>query len=338
MRQTMAALPEGSRAAIVGSGESAIKGALELLHLHPGLKVDLFVKDKLESTQIQLPIETFHSAVLETTMDDPKAIAAAEAAFRVFDTPVTPRSLQEVFEFQQAGRARVIEMGGYFDGNSMELTPTGEGSTKLHIKDEKMAEVVRQRSGEYCEKGLMPGEDSNIEGTEYQVFVQSVGYKKLPPSENPLLQLGPEAQKNIHLNTAGAVTHPAQTSMPGLSTKGRHLAELIAREIPEERRMEVEQHPTWGDVTDAETVQGIIANRGLHPNYVKSVKESIARGQARPYDELRLLFTADDTRLREIALKPEGQRSPAEQETLERGYLLALKMQKYSESLAKENS
>jgi len=76
----------------------------------------------------------------------------------------------------------------------------------------------------------------------------------------------------------------------------------------------------------------------LHPNYVKSVKESIARGQARPYDELRLLFTADDTRLREIALKPEGQRSPAEQETLERGYLLALKMQKYSESLAKENS
>ena len=331
VRQTIASYPEGTRAAVIGSGESAIKGALELLHLHPGLKVDLFVKDTLEAAQVQLPIENFHSAVLETTLEDPKAIAAAEDTFRVFDTPVTPRSLQELFEFQQSGRARIVEMGGYFDEESMELTPLGDGNTKLSIRDAAMAQTVSQRSQEYRAKNLMPQDAPGIDGSEYQIFVQSVGYRKLPDSENPLLQLGPEAQLNLHINTAGSAVHPAQTSMPGLSTKGRHLAERIAQDIPEERRVHLEQHESWGE-TEAETVQGIIVNRGLHPGFVRNVKKAIEQDGSHP-QELRLTFTSDDTRLRDLARIPKEQRSPAEQETLERGYLLAEKMKKHSEGL-----
>lgn len=329
VRQTIAALPEGSRAAIVGSGESAIKGALELLHLHPGLQVDLFVKEKLEVAQVQLPIENFHSAVLETTQRDHDAILAAEETYRAFGTPVTPRSVQELLEFQQQGRARLVELGEYFDEKTIALTPLGDGTTQLKFQDQVVAARVLEHSQQFRNKGLLPDSSTPVDGSNYQLFVQAVGYQKVKPQDHPLLKLPPEAHKNLHLNTSGAAIHPSQTSMPGLSTAGRRIAEQIADEIPPERRLEVPDHPRWSEV-DSETVQGIIANRGLHPNYVKQVTRAIESGESRPYDAARLTFTADDTKLRELALRPSESLTPAERETLERGYLLHDKMKNYA--------
>lgn len=329
VRQTIQALPEGTRAAVVGSGESAIKGALELAHLHPGLKVDLFVKDTLESAQVQLPNENFHPAVQETTQENPEKIAQAKETFRVFGTPVTPRSLQELFEMQQTGQVRVIELGGYFDKNTMELTPMENGTTKLHITDEQMARTVDERAQSYKAKGLMPSDAPGVDGSEYGLFIQSVGYTKQRKEDNPLAKLGEEAQKHIFINTAGAAIHPAQTSMPGLATRGRHIAEEIAAEIPEDRRVEVEKHPTWAENVDAETVDGIIANRGLHPDFVKAVEDRVKRNGSDP-QEIRLTLPSDDNRLRDLAAIPPEQRTPAEQEVLDRGLLLANRMKEYA--------
>lgn len=331
VRQTFASLPQGSTVGVVGSGESALKAALETLHLNPGVNVDLFVKSTLEATQIQLPIETFHPAVLETTQEDPEAIAKAKAAYKVFGTPVTPRSFQELLEFQASGRARLIELGAYFDENTMSLTPTGDGTTKLHISDPEVAKNVNDGTKDFQNKNLLPGDSAPIEGKSYEGFIQSVGWKTGKMKDHPMLSFDAEAWEHIHVNTAGDSQHPAQSSMPGLSTRGRHIAEKIAEGMPEERRIDLMQPRFWQD-TPADEVDGIIENRGLHPNFVKSVKKAIEENGSHP-QELKLIFTADDEKLRELARKPADQRTPAEQETLDRGYLLANKMKDYSESL-----
>ena len=331
VRQTFASLPAGSTVGVVGSGESALKAALETLHLNPGVSVDLFVKKTLQAAQIQLPIETFHPAVLETTQEDPEAIVKAKAAYKVFGTPVTPRSFQEFMEFQASGRARLVELGDYFDESTVELTATGDGTTRLNITDPEIAQNVKDGAKDFQKKDLLPTDSAPIEGKTYEAFIQSVGWKTTKMKDHPMLKLESEAWKHIHVNTAGDSQHPAQSSMPGLSTRGRHIAEKIASGLPEDRRIDLMQPRFWQD-TPAEEVEGIIENRGLHPNFVKNVKKAIDRDGSHP-QELKLIFTADDEKLREIARKPEDKRTPAEQETLERGYLLANKMKDYSESL-----
>ena len=92
----------------------------------------------------------------------------------------------------------------------------------------------------------------------------------------------------------------------------------------------MEKHETWGEFIDEETVDGIIANRGLHPNFVKSVKDAIDRDGSHP-QEIRLTFPSDDTRFRDLARIPEEQRTPAEQEVYERGLILANRMKEYAE-------
>ena len=326
VRQSLQALPEGSRAAVVGSGESAVKAALELLHLNPGMSVDLFCKEKLEAAQVQLPNENFHPAVRETTMQDPQAVKKAEERFELFGTPVTPRTLQEMLEMQASGRMRLLEMGSYFDQNSFGVSTGEPGELMIEVKDPEVRQRLKESHEDFKKKGLVPEESRAFKKDGYQAVVQAVGYKRQSLEEHPLRHLPPEAHQKIHLNTAGTPYHPAETALAGLSVRGRRLAEqLAAEDIPSERRTEItvpsDRGIDWREL-DKETVDGIIANRGLHPGFADSVKNDPPHPQ---YS--RIIFPGDDDQLRYLLRKRErGTITPAELEVLERGLQLSERM------------
>lgn len=325
VRQSFQALPEGSRAAVVGSGESAVKAALELLHLNPGVSVDLFCKEKLEAAQVQLPNENFHPAVRETTMQDPQAVENAEKRFDLFGTPVTPRTLQEMLEMQATGRMRLLEMGTYFDQDSVQVTTGKPGELNIEVKDPEVRNTLKKSHQNFKKKGLVPEKARAFKKDGYQAVVQAVGYKRQSLEEHPLRHLPPEAHKKIHLNTAGAPYHPVETAMAGLSVRGRQLAEQLAEDIPTDRRLEIsvpqDRGIDWRDL-DKETVDGIIANRGNHPGFAESVKNDPSHPQFP-----RIIFPGDDDHLRYLLRKRErGTITAAELEVLERGLKLSERM------------
>jgi hypothetical protein len=325
-RQTYANLPGGSRAAIVGSGESAIKGALELAYLNPDVKVDLFVKGYLESAQVQVPSENFAPPVVENTLDDPVRSKALAEMYKVFDTPVTPRSLQEIFELQQQGRMRVVELGAFFDEHSVSLTAQADGSTRLELKDPKVLETVARSEADYKAKGLMAASDGAMPntvtgGVNYSAIIQAAGYHKLKLEDHPLAQLPMEAQSKIHANTISNSSHPAQSALPGLGAGGRKLAEKLAqRLVPEDRKIELVPHKPGFDPSTVpiDVVDGYIRNGGIAPGFVDHVKEQIAKTGSSP-QAAYLTFPSVDERFRELYNTPPEQLTPAEKEVLERG-------------------
>ena len=327
-RQTYASIPEGGRAAIVGSGESAIKGALELAHLNPNVKVDLFVKGHLESAQVQVPSENFAAPVIENTLGDPERSEILAKMYKVFDTPVTPRSLQEIFELQSQGRVRLVELGTHFDENSVSLTAQPDGSTRLDLKDPKVLQTVTQNEAEYKAKGLMALKDSDADntvtgGVVYNAIVQAAGYNKLKLADHPLAQLPAEAQSKIHANTISNSIHPAQSALPGLGTAGRHLAEeLAARLVPDDRRIEVLPHIGFDPrELSIEKVDGYIRSGGISPVFVEHVKKEIAETGSSSQAGY-LTFPAVDPKLRDLFNTPADQLSAAEKEVLARGHHL----------------
>ena len=354
-RQTYAAIPKGGRAAIVGSGESAIKGALELAHLNPDVKVDLFVKGYLESAQVQVPSENFAGPVVENTLDDPARSKQLAEMYKVFDTPVTPRSLQEIFELQQAGRMRVVELGAFFDENSVSLTALPDGSTLMNLKDPGVLRTVLDNENEYKAKGLMPRhqtgepyddwsvgnhaqtENTVTQGVSYNAIIQAAGYHKLKLEDHPLAQLPAEAQSKIHANTISNSVHPAQSALPGLSTGGRHLAEQLAQRLVEDgRRIEIvlpERGLTLSEIP-IETVDGFIKNGGVSPVFVEHVKAEIAQNGSHP-QQAYLVFPSADDRFRQLYTTPSEQLSPAEREVLERGLHLQKRLKEAAPEIYK---
>jgi hypothetical protein len=325
VRQSIQSLPGGSRAAVVGSGESAVKAVTEMLHLNPGLSVDLFCKDKMEAAQTQIPNENFHTAVLENTLQDPQAADNAWERVELFGTPVTPRTLQELLELQTAGRVRLLEMGSYFDQNSVNVSTGSDGSVNVEIIDSKVKDQLSHSHTDFQAKGLTSPDSHPFEKGSYQAVVQAVGYRQQPLSEHPLRHLPPEAHERIHLNSAGAPLHPAETSLAGLSVRGRQLAEMLAEGIPPERRVAntvpQDRGIDWRTV-DEETVQGMIDSRGLHPGFVASVGGDPLHPQY-----LQIKLPNSDYKLRELYRKREsGKITAAELEVLERALTLADRM------------
>lgn len=328
-RQTFASIPAGERAAMIGSGESGIKGALEMAHLNPGITIDLFVKGYLESAQVQVPSENFLQPVIEKTLDDPEKSKMLSDMYKFFGTPVTPRSLQELFELQQAGRVRILELGKYFDENSVELTSLADGSTKLEFKDPEVAANLAKSEAQYKAKGLLPEGESFTKPVNYRAFVQAPGYHKTPLEKNPLAQLPEEARHKLHANSITSSLHPAQSALPGLGTAGRHLAEeLASRLVPEDRRVEITlprdrgvDYRDWSD----QDVNNFIKNLGGNAAVADRIRKEIAENGSSPEEYLLYLTSADD-KLRSIARKPESERTAAESELLERGLHLGRRL------------
>jgi hypothetical protein len=328
-RQTFAAIPAGERAAMIGSGESGIKGALEMAHLNPNITIDLFVKGYMESAQVQVPSENFRQPVIEKTLENPEMANMLADMYKFFDTPVTPRSLQEVFELQSQGRIRLLELGQYFDEKSVKLTALEDGSTKLEINDPVVAERLAKSEQDYKSKGLLPQNESFTKPVTYRAFVQAPGYNKTPLSENPLAQLPKACHHKLHANSITSSVHPAQSALPGLGTAGRKLGEALAeRLVPDDRRIEISvpsdrgtDYRNWSD----DDVNAIITNIGGNPRIAEEIRKEIAETGSSPREYL-LYLTSADPKLRSIAEKPESERTPAEKELLERGLHLGRRL------------
>lgn len=328
-RQTFAAIPAGERAAMIGSGESGIKGALELAHLNPNITIDFYVKGYLESAQVQVPSENFRQPVIERTLEDPERAKLLGDMYKFFDTPVTPRSLQEVFELQAQGRIRLLELGKFFDENSVRLEAQEDGSTRLEFKDPAVIEQLAKNEADYKAKGLLPQEESFTRPVSYRAFVQAPGYNKTPLEENPLTKLPAACRDKLHSNSVTTSLHPAQSALPGLGTAGRQLAEQMAdRLVPGERRIEISvpedrgiDYRNWSD----EDVNAIITNLGQDPKVADEIRKEIAEKGHSPREHL-LYLTSIDNKLRSIAEKPESERTPAEKELLERGLHLGRRL------------
>lgn len=335
LRQTLSALPDGSSVAMIGSGESAIKGALELAHLNPGLKVDLYVKDRLESNQTQAPAEVFHPAVVERTYDDPERSKKLKQATKFFASPVTPRSLQEVFELQAAGRLRLLEMGRRFDDKSVKLDENSGGGMTVTITDPNVIANLAEGESKFKSSGLLPKDAKLTSPTTYRALVVGIGYQALSVNDHPLLkELPTEARAKIHVNTISDASNPGQTGLPGLGAGGRFLAEELAgRLVPDDRRVAIpvpKDGKTYANV-DLKTVDAIMANGGLDPEFEARIKKEIAEKGSSP-DENWLTFTSGDSTFRDLAaLKPE-ELSPAQREVLARGTENALRMKAWREA------
>lgn len=321
-RQTYAALPAGSHAAMIGSGESGIKGALEMAHLNPNVTVDFFVKRKMESAQVQVPSENFRQPVIEATLHNDDISHMLKDMYKFFGTPVTPRSLQEVFELQAAGRIRVFELGKYFDESTVKLTANEDGSTRVEITDPEVQANLKQMEAHYRKAGLLPPGQTLTGATNYRAFVQAPGYHKTSLEDDPLAQFPKEVRHRVHANSITSSIHPAQSALPGLSTAGRLLAEELAgRLVPDERRVVIEQpsdrgvdYRGWSE----QAINEIITNLGADPHLADEIRAEIAANGSSA-QEFQLYLTSIDSKLRDLQAIPESERTPAEQEVLERG-------------------
>ena len=332
VRQSLAGLPEGSRAAVVGSGESALKGALEMLHLNPNLSVDLFVKGPIESAQVQIPPEYFQfsDAILAT----PDSDARARSESKRFGTPLTPRSLQLFFELQQQGRARLLELGERFNAESVRLGTTEDSKISVEItSDEALANLKQSREG-FTKSGLRAPDGAPF---EYDAVVQAIGFQPPPIDKLDMarqLNLPTEAKDSFFVNTTGSTTHQMHTTIPGLAINGRMIAKEIASKLPQERITELKPKQLLDvgafDHTDADTLSQMpfsLESGGLDEFGFNSYYKSLDREDGNsPSGVSRLLFTEFDTALRTIYEKPPTERSPAEEETLKRGQSLAERM------------
>ncbi|MCA9778454.1 MAG: FAD-binding oxidoreductase [Candidatus Eremiobacteraeota bacterium] len=333
VRQSLAALPEGSRAAVVGSGESALKGALEMLHLNPNLSVDLFVKGPIEASQVQIPPEYFQfsDAILATPGSDERARSESKR----FGTPLTPRSLRLFFELQQTGRARLLEMGERFDAASVNLG-TGEDSkiTVQVTSAEALKSLERSRAGFQSSGMLSPEADAPY---EYDAVVQAIGYRP-PPLEKldvlKQLNLPVEAEDSMFVNTTGSTTHQMHTTIPGLAINGRLLAKEIASKLPQERITELKPTQLLDvgafDHTSEERLAEVpfsLKSGGLDEFGFNSYYRHLDREDGKsPSGVSRLIFTEFDRSLRTMYEKLPSERTPAEEETLRRGQALAERM------------
>ena len=77
----------------------------------------------------------------------------------------------------------------------------------------------------------------------------------------------------------------------------------------------------WSD----EKVNALIANLGADPQLAEEIKKEIAEKGSSPREYL-LYLTGQDPYLRNLAAKPEGERTAAEQETLDRALHLGRRL------------
>ncbi len=263
LRNIIKSLPPGSRIGMIGGGESATKGALELLALNEGVTVDIYTSDPLEPYQTQIPTSVIHPNVIEKAITNPQIAARALEESENFETPVTAETMMELLEAESAGRVRIREMGERFSAKSVNISSiqSERGVTlKLDLKSDSAKQSLEAQRQSWVQAGIY-GEggppDSATELPNIDLFVIAAGYDKRALSAGPLIQqlvdqnlveldkgnpiLGSDgltSGKNpmLSFNTAGAVSQPADSAIPGRAIKAFRLAKNLVGKLPEREK------------------------------------------------------------------------------------------------------
>ncbi|MCO6431013.1 MAG: FAD-binding oxidoreductase [Deltaproteobacteria bacterium] len=263
-------LKEGTRAVLVGSGESAIKAALDFLDQNPGCNLDFYCKGKLYPYQVQFPIVTRGDEPFERAVFDEEfaKITLAQVG-KVFGSPVTPRSLADLLNAVKDGRVRLFEMGEKFDDSSVELMP-GEGGKaviRLNPKNDKIWTQLKEQEVEFKAHGILDSAQTMLPRTKWQPLTEcdgpiiiATGYDQerasqrnqfapylfdakqivalnrddFLPAQYEMAGEGSVASKsNSHLFTLGTVNPQSayDTNLTGIGTRAHFIAAEIAASL-----------------------------------------------------------------------------------------------------------
>jgi len=323
-------LPEGSPVAIVGSGESAIKAALEVLAQSPKANVYLLCKGALEVAQVQIPGENMHPIVLEQAVRDPDYGQASLQRYReLFGTPITPRSFLELIQAQVEGRLHILELDRGFDLQQFNRQPDGS----LRLRDNATREALRKQHQEYREHGLEIEVPENIPSPK--LWISAAGFEREKAQWTPLVEQliegGLAGRQGDHLqpgpqltvNSSSWLRTAADSAIPGMAVRGRQVAEELLERLPR-RPLPAQAEPPenpgadWAHGYSREDFLGFVRHRGLAPNWVAELPQP-------PYDlrtQAQLDFPDPERFLRGLAERPPEQLTPAEKLTLSRAHQL----------------
>jgi hypothetical protein len=160
-------LPADSLSAVVGSGESAAKAALEILSINPDSKVALFVKGRLEPSQFQFAVPRLNGDFVVRGLREPgfgRELLKHQKS--VFGTPITPDTMEDVLKEVRKGRIKVYELGEYFSEDTLDLTSVesdGRAALKITIDPNarNVSQNLLQQQREWKKVGLLP-EDTSL--------------------------------------------------------------------------------------------------------------------------------------------------------------------------------
>lgn len=333
-------LPGQARVAVVGSGESAIKAALEILSQNPTLKVDLFTKAPLEAAQVQVPGENFHPVVLEQATRNRGYADFSKERFDRFDTPVTPRSLIEALQEVSSGRLRIHELGSYFDEHAVSIQPSGMNRSSITFTSEEVRANLSKQRQEWASQGLLQPAVDQVDNIA--MVIQATGYSRDKLPLHPLAQqlqeqgllemqagqpkldgLTSSACNDLAFNSTMLLGTAADSAIPGMAVRGRHLAEHFTSELPV-RPLPPQAVPPekpgadWANGYTKADFEGFVRYRGLAPNWVEA--------QGGPQDTPQFHFPDPERFLRELDERKPSELTPAERITLERAHRLRIRM------------
>lgn len=280
LREMVKSLPAGSRVGVIGGGESAVKGALEVLALNAEIGLDLYTSSPIEPYQTQVPTSVIHPAVVE------KSLSNAEVANRTwketenFETPVTPATMASLLKAESEGRLRIRELGAHFSDKTVELAAQQNelGQTiALDLKDPAVMENLRRQRESWAKAGLygkQPPADDPTRLPPTALFVVAAGYDRRSLQAGPMVQrlvdLGVAELKNgepafssdgltsslcptLAFNTAGASLQPADSAIPGRAVRGYRLSKNLAAKLPP-REKPADRIPSKLPFGDVDTV------------------------------------------------------------------------------------
>jgi len=188
-------LPPLSSVAVIGSGESAAKGALELLTHNPGITVHLFSKYPLYPAQTQLPIINARPEVIRRRLINRKEASASLVEMENFGTPITPQTMIDLLQQVEAGKIRIYELGANVDETTINFNSLGAGVTGMQLRpDSSVGQNLERQRQEYLASGMMVPESfaRPIDGSLAEIdggFMIAAGYdRKKLKTEDPLLR------------------------------------------------------------------------------------------------------------------------------------------------------
>lgn len=259
MRNYIKALPPGSRIAMIGGGESATKGALEILSLNPGIALDLYTSNPMEPYQTQIPARVIAPPVVEKSIEEPRIARRTLDELEDFGTPVTPPTLEALLEMEQSGRVRIRELNRYFSRETTKVTPvtTERGqSLAIELVDEAVKQNLREQRQAWTDAGLYQGNVPVQPADQLpnaEMVVIAAGYDRRSLRAGPLIQqlidqdlvelkdgeptVGPDGLTSskspmLAFNTAGAISQAADSAIPARAIKGYRLAQALDSRLP----------------------------------------------------------------------------------------------------------
>lgn len=313
IRKRLKELPKGSRLAVVGGGESAAKGALEALHLNPGLNVDIYTNQPFEPYQTQIPVNALSSLVAEAGLKEPDIAQKTLDDLKPFKTPIVTSTMRQLLEFESVGRLRIKEMGKRFNQDTVEVKPKDGGGFAMTLKDQEVKANLREQRQDWQAMGLYgsnPPQGPPDQLPDADMVMTAVGYDKRSCQAGPLVQqlvdqgviemkdgevaMGADGLTSakdpmVAFNTAAVQKMAGDSALPGRAIRayrlGRYFEEkLPAREKPVDAIGKGLKFNEYIDTNRTEETfeanrdiaLGFMESGGLFPEFIQHREERVA--------------------------------------------------------------